>query len=462
MRARLRKGVHWLLESDRRILIAVFLVALALRLGLVAMLPANDTVFADAPHLEIAKHFAEDEGFWLAGPYKGARGHVGPDRVYCFRPPLFPFLWGLIYKATNGSYVPVRVTHAFLSAGMCALIFPIGMRLFGRDRGKIPAALGALIAALYPPLVWHGVHLMTEPLFIFFQTLGVLLLLAAADKSSPFAAAAAGAAFGLAILSRSVLVAFVPLAALWLLWATWRKKAEGSRPLKKGLALGAVFLLLTGLVMLPWVIRNAVVLHALVPTTTDAGHGFYVANNERSLEDPRGFYMPDKWDFALKPGETQLDEVTINRRLFAMGLRFCVAHPGQWVRLMARRFCRFWRFYPHLDQVKDFASAAHVIIYAVSYIPLFPLMIVGLFLAHRENPGRRTAYWLIYALVAYTAVIHTVFLATIRYRVPLMPVLIPFAAYAIYRAFGRASRPRSTEAAGSPMAKASAWRAQRN
>ena len=432
MWACLRRVLEWLLESDRRVLAAIFVLALAPRLGLVAALPSDDTVFTDAFYIRIAENFSSGAGFWAEGSY----GEVGPARVYAFRPPLFPSLWGLVYKATGGSYTPVRVTFAMLSSAMCALVFPIGLRLFRR---RSVAALGAVMVALYPPLVWHGVHLMTEPLFIFFQTLGVLLLLRAADRSSPWSSAAAGGAFGLAILSRSVLVAFVPLTALWLFWMAGRGTVEGRRRWTKGLALSAVFCAATGLVMLPWVIRNAVVLRAFVPTTTDAGHGFYVASNGRSLDDARGFYMPEKWGFVLEPGEERLDEVTINRRLFGKALRFCLNNPGTWLRLMARRFCWLWRFWPHLDQMRSYASRMHVVIYAVSYVPLFPLVLIGVVLAHRRNQEQRSAYWLVYALVAYTTLMHTVFLATIRYRVPLMPLLIPFAAYTVHLVIGRKS-----------------------
>jgi hypothetical protein len=178
----------------------------------------------------------------------------------------------------------------------------------------------------------------------------------------------------------------------------------------------------------PWIIRNAVVLHEFVPATTDGGHGFYAANNERALADPRGFCIPDDWSsLLLKPGEASIGEVEASRRLMRIAGGYLLSHPRVALRLMARRFVTLWGFYPN----PNFVGRTQVLVYALAYIPLFPLMLFGLWRAHRRREADRMDLLLVDGLILYTTAIHTVFLAMIRYREPLMPFLLVFAAMGI-------------------------------
>ena len=70
-------------------------------------------------------------------------------------------------------------------------------------------------------------------------------------------------------------------------------------------------------------------------------------------------------------------------------------------------------------------------VYALAYIPLFPLMLFGLWRAHRRREAERMDLLLVDGLILYTTAIHTVFLAMLRYREPLMLFLLVFAAMGI-------------------------------
>jgi 4-amino-4-deoxy-L-arabinose transferase-like glycosyltransferase len=273
---------------------------------------------------------------------------------------------------------------------------------------------------------------MTEPMFIFLSLAAVYALVRLARTGAWRWAALGGAAAGLATLTRSVLAGFLPVMALWVWWACGRgRRAWG---------MAALFTAVVTLAMLPWIVRNAVVLRAFVPTTTDAGHGFYVANNARSLADPRGFHIPADWSFVKTSPEERLDEVEMNRRLMRTARDYLLEHPGEAARLMARRFLTLWRFYPN----PEFVSRSHALLYALAYAPLFPFMLMGLWRLHREAGAAWPGVLLMDALILYTTAIHTVFLAMLRYREPLMPLLLPCAALGILTAW-TALRARRTE-----------------
>lgn len=393
-----------------RDVILLFLIALAARLTLALWLPTNDSVFWDQPYKIYAENFAAGRGFWMPNPYSES---IHLDRAYAFRPPLFPFLWGCVYNLTGGSYVPIRIAFSILGAATVALAYLAGREMTG---SRLTALLAGLACAVYPPLVWHSVHLMTEPMFIFLQTFCIFALFRLRATGRARWVIAAGLAAGLGILTRSVLIGFAPLIALWIVWmGGWKKRAWAN-----AIAFGVVVMI----VMSPWIIRNYRVFHRFVPTTTDAGHGFYVANNPRTLDDPRGFWIPEDWSFLLRPGETSLGEVEANQRLMGLARDYLIDNPGTAARLMARRFITMWRFWPN----PEFIERRYVILYGLSYVPLLPFIIAGFWLAHRRLRDRLPDLLLVDGLILYTTAMHVVFLAMMRYREPLMPFLIAFAA----------------------------------
>ncbi len=406
------------MTNDRRDLARdvaiIFVLALGARLALALSLSNNDTEFWDQSYWEYAKNFSEGRGFWMPNPYSAA---VNLPRVYAFRPPLFPFAWGCVFHLTHGAYTPIRIAFAFLGAAACAIGFLAGIELTGK---RTVAALAGILCSFYPPLIWHSVQLMTEPLFIPLSA-GCIYAAFLFRRTGRFRwAALAGAAAGLAALSRSMLIGFLPLLAIWLWWTR--------RKLGRAWSGSALFCAAVLAALAPWILRNALVFHEFVPATTDAGHGFYAANNERSLDDSRGFSLPDDWAAVLlKPGETSICEVEASRRLMHTAGRYLLDHPRVALRLMARRFVTLWGFYPN----PEYVARRRVLVYALAYIPLFPLMLFGLWRAHRRREAERMNLLLVEGLILYTTAIHTVFLAMLRYREPLMPFLLVFAAMGI-------------------------------
>ncbi len=124
----------------------IFVLALGARLILALSLPANDTVSWDQSYWEYARNFSEGRGFWMPNPYSAA---VNLPRVYAFRPPLFPFAWGCVFRLTHGAYAPIRIAFAFLGAATCAIAYLAGIELTGK---RVVAALAGILCAFYPPL----------------------------------------------------------------------------------------------------------------------------------------------------------------------------------------------------------------------------------------------------------------------------------------------------------------------
>ncbi|HMG55877.1 MAG TPA: glycosyltransferase family 39 protein, partial [Kofleriaceae bacterium] len=154
-------------------------------------------------------------------------------------PPVMKLLAGIGAQFADG-FGPARALSAIWSALGCALLVPIGARLFRLRVG----ALAAAIAALLPPMVAHGQIVGHESPSVLWWALGILLALGAHDylPADPRRAAAAlrirlawiGAAIGVAVASRFINGLLGPLCAVivvvqapprWrrdtALWAGW-------------------------------------------------------------------------------------------------------------------------------------------------------------------------------------------------------------------------------------------------
>jgi 4-amino-4-deoxy-L-arabinose transferase-like glycosyltransferase len=183
--------------------------------------------------------------------------------------PGAPWLYAGAFVATGGPREgTARIVEALLGVAAILVVFALGWRLGGRWA----ALLAALAMAVYPPFLHSTGELMSEPPAIFTLPAAILAFLWASDRPErPWRWLLPGLLFGLTAMFRPeyLLVAgvFVILAAGRLALAReWR------------LGAAAVGLLVVALLLpiLPWTIRNIVVLERLVPISTGGGKALYV------------------------------------------------------------------------------------------------------------------------------------------------------------------------------------------
>jgi len=134
-------------------------------------------------------------------------------------PPVMKLLDGIGAQLADG-FGPARALSAIWIALGCALLVPIGARLF---RTRVGVLAGA-IATLLPPMVAHGQIVGHESPTVLWWSLGILLALGAHDDLPPSDRRAArmlqvrlagiGAAVGVAIASRFVSGLLGPLCAV--------------------------------------------------------------------------------------------------------------------------------------------------------------------------------------------------------------------------------------------------------
>jgi hypothetical protein len=91
------------------------------------------------------------------------------------------------------------------------------------------------------------------------------------------------------------------------------------------------------------------------------------------------------------------------------------------------KFVRFWRLWPYAE---NYSSPAIIAVYILSYAPVFLLTLVYLALWGLPEFVRIAP---ILGFAGYLTLVNVVFIASLRYRLPIEPFMIMFAATAAIR-----------------------------
>ena len=232
--------------------------ALALRLAFALVVDRGPDVFND----ELFYHHAAGT---LANGDGLRSATSGPTAQW---PPVFPFLLSIVYRITGQHHAAGEVFNAVLGALTVSLLYLLARRLFGR-REAIVAAGGL---AIFPgQILWNEV-LLAETVYAL-GLVGFLFLLARAARAAvvrrgarrvdragradPGRGAAPDPGGARGVVAR----------------AAQAHAGRRARPCWPGWPV---------LTIAPWTVRNAVVMDAFIPISSNASITLYSGHNERA------------------------------------------------------------------------------------------------------------------------------------------------------------------------------------
>ena len=404
---------------------AIFLVAVALRVEYVCEIwphPAAQLPILDA---EVYRKIALEirGGDWLG------------DAVY-YLDPLYPFFLAAIYSIVEPDTRGVLLVQALLDSLSVAFVMLIARRVFG-DRSALAA--GA-IAATYSLFFYSDGLLQKEALMIFLLVAGLYAIVGAAESDRARAWLPAGGLMGLAALTRGNSLLFAPALLLWI-----AVQGRGTRR-ARGLA-ALCFTLGIAAAVLPVTLRNFVVGHDLVLLNSQAGQNFYIGNFR---ENRTGAYLAppflrpnpevEEQDFAAeakrRSGRSDLAPSEISSFWLREGLAEIAADPAHFVAHAARKLLVFTNAYeiPDNSSFEYFQRnvAPMLNLPFPSWAFVLPLSLAGMWMARR----RPLAWILILFFISYTAGL-LLFFNLSRMRLPVVPVAIGFAGFALVESFER-------------------------
>ncbi|MBX3048765.1 MAG: glycosyltransferase family 39 protein [Anaerolineales bacterium] len=327
-----------------------------------------------------------------------------------FRAPGYPALLAAIYAISGLQWrlLAARLAQAVLGASLAPLTYWLTQRLFPGNQQAARFAGGAL--AVYPMLLLYPLALATENLFIPLVAAGLLATLAAVEHDRARDYLLAGALFGLATLTRSVIFGFVGLAVLWLWFYAPRRSA-------------ALYFLLAVLVfVVPWSLRNSL-LHGK-PTFVENSMGYNLH---------MGFHPQGNGTFQfgisleLVP---YLDDSLRNDLGTQAGLEFIRQDPGRALRLAADKLGFFFSlerraltyFYGNdfFGHIPSLPLAALFAVFTLPFPLLTSLAAAGLPFAGRLAHISRQRV-LLYLLIAGYTLPHLILIAEDRFHMALLP-----------------------------------------
>ena len=394
--------------ARRRMLLVIFLVALALR-GLFVATRTNALEWPDAEDYDaIARNVLAGNGFAEADGTRGSRA------------PGYPLFLAACYAARLESPRSVYVIQALAGALACVLIALLGRELYGHKVGLI----AGWISACYPFFIYYSGLMLTETLFILGIVACVLCLahtqrrLAASKRRLTLLSAGTGVVLGLAVLLRSSLLLFpFFLLPFWLI---------ACKPRRRAALTWGVMLLAMSVTMAPWVVRNYRLFGHIVPTTLQVGPSLYEANSTYADGGP----AMHRIDWVEERGGIAMSEYDNNRFFKQAALRYMRANPARVLTLAVEKARRFWNVIPNYSPYRKLPYAA---ISLCTYVPVI-LLAIAAFVLRR---GQARPLLILLPPVCYYAALHMVFVGSTRYRTGIMPFVILISAAGVKAAWDR-------------------------
>ncbi|MGE0479424.1 MAG: glycosyltransferase family 39 protein [Phycisphaerae bacterium] len=387
--------------AARRIALAVFALALVLRGGWVLAQWARDgaalTYDDERLHWQLATHLVRDGAL------------VSDDGRFAARLPLYPlFVAGGALLGETGVLV-VRLMQALVGALTAAL----AAELAGLALDRRAAVLAGLLVALDPFAIFFSNLLLNETLF---AALLVGLALASwhelriAGRRPGAALLAAGALAGAAVLTRPEALLLVALQTALL--------AAASRGRRDGALRAGVLALAVAAPLGAFGLRNAHVLGGFAPLGANGGVTLY---------DGQGPQADGRSDQAFLQHLPQLDglgELERDRALRSLALAEMAADPWRVTRLAGAKLARTWSPWPNVADYRGGVAGAVGALYTLCVVAA---ALVG---AWRLRARRVLLVNLLLPAVA-TTLTCCIFIGSVRYRVPAMPLLAVVAAGAV-------------------------------
>lgn len=372
-----------------------------------------------------------------------------------YQAPLYPYFLAVVIKIFGPSITLIRLVQMMLGVAGVALIGLAGRKLFSERVGLV----SALMLAAYPPAIYYDGIIQKAALATFLLCVLITACASLQSEQRWWYAFLAGVSLGLLVLTRENALLWTPLIPLWILlgirdtnWRRWTLVGCYA----SGLAV----------ILLPVAARNASLGGAWSPTTFQAGPNFYIGNNLQA----NGIYVP------LVPGHgtpmyeradaERLAEQAVGHELSAREVsQFWMSRaweeirqsPSRWLQLMlAKTFMVFNRYeVPDVESMyvyRDYSWPLKLLGPLWHFGILCPLAVWGIVVT--RDQWRRL--WLYYLLILVMVAAVVLFFILGRYRQPLVPLLILFAAIGLCDLW-RMIRDKDWSGIRAPLAAASVF-----
>jgi len=367
----------------------------------------------------IGRSLAQGQGF--GNPFSETTGPTG------WEPPVYPFLIAAVFKVfgiyTRVSALVLLTINSLCSALTCIPIFLIAKRCFDEKL----AIWTAWLWALMPPVMYWCTRWVWE------TSLAALLLavifwltLDLEERAGLVPWIRFGLFWGIAALTNTSLLAFLPASGLWAWYRRWKR---GKSSLA-GVVLSAVVFVAC---VAPWLARNQRVL-GVMSLRSNFGAELRIGNGPGADGTWREYLHPTQNVYQMRLYR-EMGEVAYVAQRKQEAMAFIREDYSRFLGLSLKRFIYYWGGVPRLSEIPALAQTKNSVFLASSL-----LAFAGLTLALRKRrPGAWLFLWLV---LSYPAVYYAVFPHP-RYRHPIEPELGILIVYVISEAEKKRGGPKT-------------------
>jgi 4-amino-4-deoxy-L-arabinose transferase-like glycosyltransferase len=382
-----------------KVLLALAIVAIAVRV-------AWWLLMVNAIENEGAEYARAAENLFTRGNYHGLLGTTN-----LALPPLYPVLIGLVGSPIGDLELAGRLISLASGVGLVVLLYLVTYRLFGPRA----AFFSGLLVAIQPALVALSVAVLTESLYMFLVWLGLFLAFESMRTRNSWYGVSCGVVLGLGYMVRPESLAFSAVVSavlgLWLLvhdrrWVSALR--EASLPFVSAVIVAAPYVAYLSWESGRFCWEGKSGVNELTNVRMRSGMGF--------MEASHGLGTSPQLDPPYRDGPN----LTADHRSF---LRSAHARMGDSLSRTLR--AAPWR---GRDAIRSLQECRFLSAPAVPYLALVGVVISGWWRNRRGEAVLLGCFGVLQGLTLLAVEHHFV-----RYFVPLLPMMIPWAAATIDR-----------------------------
>jgi 4-amino-4-deoxy-L-arabinose transferase-like glycosyltransferase len=386
--------------QSRKIIIVLFASALLLRLIAWYVLPV--------PIISTNASIA-----YLGGADILTNGNGFRDPSYpLFTPPLYAVVIAIGKSIFGDAEIPIKALQILCDSLVVVIVYALVLKMFSTRVALFSAATWAV----YPFAIYPTIYIGSETFFTLLFCIFLLLVLRAFQTWRFVDHFAAGLILGLATLMRGT-TQFLPL-FLPAVYVVLGNSRRGMWPRYVVLCIAFT------MVLLPWAIRNYLVVGHVIPVASASGVFLLGSAEELLIIDNRNKELPsiNKW---LKSKGIEGDpRSTVSEREayhFKAGLEI---YKEQFRQSASEFFLFIIKKMGRLWYATESGNRQWLVL--LVNVPIYLLAVIGLYLLVKM---RHRGCLLILVILAYFEIIHTVTFPMFRYVVPVMPLVIALAWY---------------------------------
>lgn len=362
--------------------------------------------------------FPDEQLHWQLASNLVHQGNlVSDDGRWAARMPLYPLFLAPFSALGDAGPLLARFAQALVGAATALIAF----RWVWRAARPPAAWIAGVLIALDPFGVFFSQLLLTETVFTFLAVAFGAATWAVLERPERRAPVVWLALVAAALpMTRPSSAAWVPCVLILLLILD-RNRARAARR-------ATAVVLMVACALIPWAVRNRAVIGAPAWLSSNGGVTLYDALGPQADGSSNQAFMSEIPELA------GLGEAERDRWLRDAAIREIRANPGRVLRLAAVKLARFWNPFPNYDAYsggwRAWVGAGYSLFLYVS-AAVGAAVALGLVRASESARSARILALVAVVPIVYFTAVHAVYIGSVRYRLPLVPLLAILAALGI-------------------------------